>query len=150
MNAVPNRAAIMSSEDGQREGNQGGYADGRGGESRRPKGVAVPLLHLLSLLPRKQPMLRSRINALSASFFGRQRFSKWGFATSTMAQWALFRHYDVALVWASGARLCPAAVHFCAEEMNAWIGARCVDKVVLDDVTHFGGCVWLMSGKGWC
>lgn len=42
-----------SSEDGQREGNQGGYAGVRGGESRRPKRVAVPLLHLLSLRPPK-------------------------------------------------------------------------------------------------
>lgn len=42
-----------SSEDGQREGNQGGYAGVRGGESRRPKIVAVPLLHMLSLRPPK-------------------------------------------------------------------------------------------------
>jgi hypothetical protein len=115
---------------------------------RHPKRVAAPLLlHSLSLLPSKQPMPRPRINALATSFLERQRFSKWGLAASAVAQRALFRHYDVALVWASGARLVPAAVDCCADEVNAGIGAWCVDPVVLDDVTHFGGCVLLFRRK---
>jgi hypothetical protein len=68
-------------------------------------------------------MPRPRINALATSFLERQRFSKWGLAASAVAQRALFRHYDVALVWASGARLVPAAVDCCADEVNAGIGA---------------------------
>jgi len=115
--------------------------------SRHPKRVAAPLLHLLSLLPSKQPMPRPRINALSASFIERQRFSKWEFAASAMAQRALFRHHDVALVWASGARLVPAAVDCCADEVNAGIGACCIDPIVLDDVTHFGGFGSCCSGE---
>jgi len=65
-----------------------------------------------------------------------------------MAQRALARHYNVALMGARWTRVFPAAVNICAEEVNTGVGTCRVDVVVLGEITHDGGGVLLIRGEG--
>lgn len=61
-------------------------------------------------------------------------------ASAAVADRALARQHDEALVRAAGAGVLAAAVDRGAEEVGSGVGARCVDVVVLGEVTHC--CGW--------
>ena len=61
--------------------------------------------------------------------------------SSAVAERALARRHDVALVRAAGTRALAVALDLGAEEVGAWVDARGVDVEVLDEVAHGDLCV---------